>query len=104
MPPRDDEDLAPETRNNEQEDEESQAQTLADEVLAGRTERFSESDKVTGGIDIGNSTPDLVDHMNQMATSGRIDMSAYRGERNDDDESGLYGEDAEEDDFPHGAA
>ena len=41
--------------------------------------------------------------MNQMASSGRIDMGAFRGERSDDDEPGSYGEEAEEDDFPHGA-
>ena len=90
-------DLAPEAHNSEQDDEVSQAQTHADEALAGLIESFSDSEKVGGG------GPDLIDHMNQMATSGRIDMSAFRGERNDDDETGFYGEDAEEDEFPHGA-
>jgi len=101
--PRLNEDLAPEAHNGEQDDEGAQAQTLADEALRGRGQAFSDSEKVGGGGELGSSTPDLVDHMNQMATSGRIDMSAFRGERNDDDETGLYGEDAEEDDFPHGA-
>jgi hypothetical protein len=99
--PRLNDDLAPEAHNAEQDDEGAQAQTLADEALRGRR-AFADSEKV-GGEGLGGGTPDLVDHMNQMATSGRIDMSAFRGERNDDDESGTYGDEAEEDDFPHGA-
>jgi hypothetical protein len=35
--------------------------------------------------------------MKQMESSGRIDMDAYRGERNDDDEEGLFGEAGEDD-------
>ena len=101
--PRLNDDLAPEAHNSEQDDEDSQAQTLADEALRRRAEAFSDSEKVNRGGELGSGTPDLVDHMNQMATSGRIDMSAFRGERNDDDETGLYGEEADEDDFPHGA-
>jgi hypothetical protein len=30
--------------------------------------------------------------MNQMERSGRIDMDAYRGERNDDDEADMLAE------------
>ena len=88
--------IAPEAVNNEQEDEGAQTQTLADEAL-GRTPRIglAGSDKVGGGID-DLDTPDLVDHMNHMLTSGRIDMSAYRGERSDDDEDGLLGEQGRE--------
>ena len=100
--PRLTDDLAPEAHNAEQDDEGAQAQTLADEALRARR-AFADSEKVGGGEGPGGGTPDLVDHMNQMATSGRIDMSAFRGERNDDDESGIYGDEAEEDDFPHGA-
>ena len=48
------------------------------------------------------STPDdaqdVVDHMNQMERSGRLDMDAYRGERNDDDEPETLGEAAREPD------
>ena len=95
-------DLAPEAHNSEQDDEGAQAQTLADEALRGRGEGLSDSEKVPGG-DPGDGIPDLVDHMNQMASSGRIDMSAFRGERSDDDEEGLYGEDGIEDDTPRGA-
>ena len=95
-------DLAPEAHNSEQDDEGSQAQTVAEEALRGGREIVSDSEKVPGG-DPGDGTPDLVDHMNQMASSGRIDMSAFRGERSDDDEEGLYGADGIEDDTPRGA-
>lgn len=96
--------IAPELHNFEQEDEESQAQTLADEALGRTSGSFGlgETEKVGRGDDEGG-LPDLVDHMNQMTTSGRIDMSAFRGERNDDDEDGMLGEQGLEDDFPRGA-
>lgn len=91
--------IAPELVNNEQEDEGAQTQTLADEAL-GRSASFAlgDSEKVGGGID-GLDAPDLVDHMNQMVTSGRIDMSAYRGERSDDDEDGMLGEQGSDEDL-----
>jgi len=90
---------APDAANLEQEDESAQAQTLADEAL-GRAEGSSEfglddTEKVSSG-DESDDVQDLVDHMRQMETSGRIDMSAYRGERNDDEEEGRYGDAAEE--------
>lgn len=86
-------DLAPETVNDEQEDEAAQAQDVAAEAQ-GRTSTglgLSDTRKASGG-DEGDDVPDLVDHMRQMDSSGRIDMSAYRGERNDDDEDGMLGE------------
>ena len=95
-------DLAPEAHNSEQDDEGAQAQTVADEALRGGREILSDSEKVPGG-EPDDGTPDLVDHMNQMTSSGRIDMSAFRGERSDDDEEGLYGQDGIEDDTPRGA-
>ena len=100
--PRMNADLAPEAHNTEQDDEGAQAQTVADEALRGGGEALSGSEKVRGG-DPGDGTPDLVDHMNQMASSGHIDMGAFRGERSDDDEEGLYGLDGIEDDTPRGA-
>jgi hypothetical protein len=97
--------IAPELHNVEQEDEASQAQTLADEAL-GRSSvadfALGDTEKVNAGDDDGG-LPDLVDHITQMTTSGRIDMSAFRGERNDDDEDGMLGEQGIEDDFPRGA-
>lgn len=90
-------DLAPELVNDEQEEENSQAQTVADEAMERNTAVFGleDSEKVSTGSET-DDVQDLVDHMNQMETSGRIDMSAFRGERNDDEEEGRYGDAAEE--------
>jgi len=95
--PDDREQIAPETHNSEQEDESAQAQTLADEALgrASRGKGDIESEKVKSGEGT-NDVQDLVDHMKQMETSGRIDMSAFAGERNDDEEEGRFGPAAEE--------
>ena len=89
---------APEAFNAEQDDEPAQAQSVADEALGRAASSFglSDTEKVGGEFD-DDGTQDLVDHMLQMETSGIIDMSAFRGERNDDDEAGIYGEAAEED-------
>ena len=98
---------APETFNSEQEDGDTQAQTVADEAIDRATSVLGEqgeSEKVSGGIDDeGSDAQDLVDHMNQMVSSGHIDMSAFRGERSDDDEEGMYGEGGIDDDTPRGA-
>lgn len=103
----DDKTPAPEAVNTEQEDGDAQAQTVADDALSRATSVLGEQglgDKVAGsGLDDAD-VPDLVDHMKQMVSSGQIDMSAYRGERNDDDEAGIYGEGVPEDDeTPRGA-
>ena len=92
-----DEDLAPETINAEQEDEEAQAQTVAQEALDRSISVLGSEDsaKLSGSFDPVDAQ-DLVDHMNQMDRSGIIDMSAYRGERNDDDEDDFLGEHPEE--------
>lgn len=90
--------LAPENDNSEQEDEDAQAQTLADEALVRGSDDsgLSDSEKVPSGGD-GDDVQDLVDRMRQMDSSGRIDLDAYRGERNDDDEEGLLGPEGEDD-------
>jgi hypothetical protein len=83
---------APELVNREQEDEDAQAQTLADDAIRG--DAMAETESVPSGNAAGivpEDTQDVVDHMNQMERSGRIDMDAYRGERNDDDEAGSLG-------------
>lgn len=90
-------DLPPEAINSEQDDESSQAQTVADEALGRATSGLGdiESEKVPSGDDT-DGVQDLVDHMKQMESSGHIDMSAFAGERNDDEEEGRYGNAAEE--------
>ena len=83
----------PDAQNAEQDDEASQAQEVAEEALF-RGERPREGEESEHG---GHSNPaqiipddaqDLVDHMNDMDRSGRIDMSAFDGEDNMDDEDG----------------
>lgn len=100
MEPKDDpvpdvhDDPPPETVNVSQDDEPDQAQSVADEALhgGGRDQGLSDSTKPgSGGIDDDDDVQDLVDHMHDMVASGRIDMDAYRGERNDDDEEGSLG-------------
>lgn len=88
---------APETVNPEQEDEDSQAQSIADEARGrGVSDAgLGDSEKVSTGDD-SDDVPDLIDRMRQMDSSGNIDFDAYRGERNDDDEEGLLGPDGED--------
>lgn len=93
-------DEAPEAHNREQDDEEAQAQSVAE--AARRDRPHEDSDKVGGG-DESDDAQDLVDHMRQMERSGRIDMDAYRGERSDDDEDDELGPGGVEDDEPRGA-
>lgn len=91
---------APETVNREQDDEDAQAQSVAE---AARKERpLSASTKAKTGDETGDAQ-DVVDHMRQMERSGKVDMDAYRGERSDDDEPGQLGAGGDEDEGPRGA-
>jgi hypothetical protein len=85
-------DLAPETTNAEQQDAETQAQSVAEEALAKSTSvlGLEESEKLSNSLNPADSQ-DLVDHFKQMDTSGTIDMSAYRGEETMDDLENKYG-------------
>lgn len=87
----------PDTVNTEQEDEDAQSQEIASEAMVRNTSvlGLSDSEKVSTGDDT-DDVQDIVDHMLQMDSSGHIDMSAFRGERNDDDEEGMYGDGVEE--------
>lgn len=94
--------LAPETHNAEQDDEGEQAQTLAAEALGRNPGDYgspTESVKPERGILDEDSTQDLVDHMRDMEQSGRIDMGAYAGEDNMDDNEDKYGEENKIDDL-----
>ena len=92
-------DQAPELHNAEQDDEPEQAQTVADEALAGGAREASPLDSVKpdDGEGDDDSTQDLIDKMRDMEQSGRIDMGAFAGEPNMDDDEGKYGEDRDED-------
>ena len=91
---------APELHNAEQDDEPGQAQTIAEEALAGGASDPSPLDSIKDDEDgevMDDSSQDLVDKMRDMEQSGRIDMGAYRGEPNHDDEEDTYGEWADDD-------
>ena len=94
-------DDAPELHNSEQDDEGEQTQTVAEDALHGMARDASPLDsvKVHRGID-DDSTQDLIDHMRDMEQSGRIDMDAYAGEENLDDNEDKYGEENRVDDLP----
>jgi hypothetical protein len=92
-------DIAPETFNDEQDDESSQAQEVAEEARNkdGETSPL-DSTKVHGGIEGEDDTQDLIDHMRDMEQSGRIDMGAFRGEPNDDDDEDKFGDGHDDED------
>jgi hypothetical protein len=98
---RTDDDQAPELHNSEQDDELEQAHAVASEAR-NKDAEASPLDSVkpaNGGID-DDSTQDLIDHMRDMEQSGRIDMGAYAGEPNMDDNEDKYGEENKLDDLP----
>jgi len=75
------------------------AHDVADEALHREDDPSEDSEKVPGGVSVMPlDEPDLVDRMEQMVSSGRIDTDAFAGERNDDDEESPLGELADEGD------
>ena len=90
-------DQAPELHNDEQDDHLSQAQEVAEEARNKDGEASPlDSVKVNSGID-DNSEQDVIDHMRDMEQSGRIDMDAFAGEPNFDDNEDKYGADSKVD-------
>jgi outer membrane biosynthesis protein TonB len=80
--------FAPETVNLSEEDEDAQSQSVAADaaVLDASPFGLTDSAKVSSGS-VEDDVEDLVDHMHSMVRSGRIDMDAFRSERNDDDDA-----------------
>ena len=77
--------LAPENENSEQVAAYEQAQTVADQAQDRTTSILgTNSDHAPSGLTAPDAQ-DLVDHMNQMDRGNTVDMSAYRGEPNHDD-------------------
>lgn len=91
-------DSNPNDRVQSQDDEDAQAQTVADDAIRGlANDPVMNEDSEHGGTTnpaqiIPDDQQDVVDHMQQMERSGTIDMDAFDGERNDDDEPGMLGE------------
>ena len=86
--------LAPEMHNDEQDDHRSQAQQVARDAQALTPNMGSPTEstksKNSSGL-MNDSTQDIVDHMRDMESSGRIDMDAFEGEPNMDDNEDKYG-------------
>ena len=81
----------PDEQNAEQSEAGTQAQDVADDARVSALDRAEESEhggKTNPAQLIPDDTPDLVDKMTEMNRSGRIDMDAYAGEENMDDEEG----------------
>ena len=84
--------LAPETHNDEQDDHRSQAQEVAEQARHKTTELGgSDTSHVKSGI-LAPDEQDVYDHMVQMEHGNKIDMSAYAGEPNHDDNVDKYGQ------------
>jgi len=87
--------LPPEAHNDEQDPVGTQAQDVADAARREDSHTASplESTKPpANGLDPApDSTGDLIDEMRRMEGEGRIDMSAFAGEPNHDDEPGTFG-------------
>jgi len=92
---------APELHNAEQDDELEQAQTVAEEARNKDAEASPLDSTRAGepGEIMDDSSQDLIDKMRDMEQSGRIDMDAYRGEPNMDDNEDKYGEENKIDDL-----
>jgi hypothetical protein len=93
-------DLAPEMDNDEQRDAD-QAQDVADDAMDVDTDSYEESEhggRSNPGAVMPDDVPDLVDTMNQMVTSGRIDNGAFAGEPMHDDEEDRLGQTDSDDD------
>ncbi len=80
--------------NSEQAEAGTQAQDVAEDARNRGTETGGDTER--GGRAnpaqiLPDDTPDLVETMNAMERSGRIDMDAYAGEPQMDDEEDGYG-------------
>lgn len=80
----------PDRQNSEQDETGTQAQDIADEALNGdeHLPEESEKDSPSNPADlVPRDAPDLVDRIKEMQKSGRIDMGAFTGEEDMDDEA-----------------
>jgi hypothetical protein len=80
--------------NDEQAEAGSQAQDVADEARVRSTDLAEDSER--GGRPnpaqiLPDDTPDLVEKMEEMNRSGRIDNDAFAGEPQRDDEEDILG-------------
>lgn len=94
--------LAPETHNDEQDPRGTQAQDVADAARREESHSSSPLESTKPEADpydpAPDSTGDLIDEMRRMEGEGRIDMSAFAGEPNHDDEPDTFGGETTDDD------
>lgn len=94
--------LPPETHNDEQDPTGEQAQDVAEDAMregSHTTSPLESTKPESNDYDPApDSKPDLIDEMRRMEGEGRIDMSAFSGEPNHDDEPGTYGGETTDDD------
>lgn len=87
--------LPPEAHNDEQDPVGQQAQDVAEDAMregSHTTSPLESTKPKSNDYDPApDSTGDLVDEMRRMEGEGRIDMSAFAGEPNHDDEPDTYG-------------
>lgn len=86
--------IDPDFENSEQNDAGGQAQDVASDAMLRQTDLNEESER-GGSPDrtqiIPDDVPDLVETMNAMVNSGRIDNGAFAGEPMMDDEEDILG-------------
>ena len=83
--------LAPENENSEQVGFYKQAQTVSDQAQNVSTSILgADSEHAPSGLTAPDAQ-DVVDHMTQMERGNTVDMSAYRGEPNHDDNVDKFG-------------
>ena len=94
--------LPPEAHNDEQDPTGEQAQDVAEDAMregSHTTSPLESTKPESNDYDpTPDSKPDLIDEMRRMEGEGRIDMSAFSGEPNHDDEPGTYGGETTDDD------
>lgn len=92
----------PEAHNNEQDPAGEQAQDVAEDAMREGSHTTSPLESTKPEPDAydpaPDSTGDLIDEMRRMEGEGRIDMSAFAGEPNHDDEPDTYGGETTDDD------
>lgn len=93
--------LPPEVHNNEQDARGEQAQDVAADARSEGRHTPSPLDSTKpepSGLDLAPASKgDLIDEMRRMEGEGRIDMSAFAGEPNHDDEAETYGSETTDD-------
>lgn len=94
--------LPPEAHNNEQDPAGEQAQDVAADAMregSHTTSPLESTKPASNDYDPApDSKADLIDEMRRMEGEGRIDMSAFAGEPNHDDEPDTYGGETTDDD------